>query len=107
MLLIIILYVSSAGKYCGYSSPKPIVSLGNSIFVYFDTNDRYTERGFKALYRAVAPETTSGKDNGHYIMTQLHNSIINTVEEHLRFNNTRLLRLSYHHFVTVSYSARY
>ncbi len=69
MLLIIILYVSSAGKYCGYSSPKPIVSLGNSIFVYFDTNDRYTERGFKALYRAVAPETTSGKDNGHYIMT--------------------------------------
>uniref|UniRef100_A0A8C1YT96 Zgc:154142 n=1 Tax=Cyprinus carpio TaxID=7962 RepID=A0A8C1YT96_CYPCA len=47
------------GKYCGYSSPKPIVSLGNSIFVYFNTNDRYTEKGFKALYRAVAPETTS------------------------------------------------
>uniref|UniRef100_A0A673NE00 Ovochymase 2 n=1 Tax=Sinocyclocheilus rhinocerous TaxID=307959 RepID=A0A673NE00_9TELE len=47
------------GKYCGYYSPKPIVSLGNSFFVYFDTNDRHTERGFKALYRAVAPETTS------------------------------------------------
>ncbi|TRY88335.1 hypothetical protein DNTS_018821 [Danionella cerebrum] len=47
------------GKYCGYSSPKQIVTLGNSLFVYFDTNDRHTDRGFKALYRAVAPETTS------------------------------------------------
>lgn len=49
--------------------PKPIVSLGNSIFVYFDTNDRYTEKGFKALYQAVAPETASGNDNESYIMT--------------------------------------
>lgn len=58
-----------AGRYCGYSMPKPIVSLGNSIFVYFDTNDRYTEKGFKALYQAVAPETASGNDNESYIMT--------------------------------------
>lgn len=58
-----------AGKYCGYSTPKPIVALGNSIFVYFNTNDRYTEKGFKAMYRAVAPETASGKNNERYIMT--------------------------------------
>ncbi|CAM4474958.1 unnamed protein product [Leuciscus chuanchicus] len=51
--------LGTIGKYCGYSTPKPIVALGNSIFVYFDTNDRYTEKGFKALYRAVAPETAS------------------------------------------------
>ncbi|XP_073670702.1 ovochymase-2 [Paramisgurnus dabryanus] len=47
------------GKYCGYSTPKPIVSVGNSISVYFDSNDRHTEKGFKAQYRAVAPETTA------------------------------------------------
>ncbi|KAM9476723.1 ovochymase-2 isoform 2-T2 [Clarias gariepinus] len=44
------------GTYCGYSSPKAIMSLGSSLKVHFDTNDKYTERGFKAVYRAVDPD---------------------------------------------------
>ncbi|XP_071378637.1 cubilin [Centroberyx affinis] len=47
------------GKYCGYTKPKPVVSLGNRLMVYFDTNDRKTDQGFKAHYKAVAPESTS------------------------------------------------
>ncbi|KAK1791945.1 hypothetical protein P4O66_013917, partial [Electrophorus voltai] len=51
--------VGIIGKYCGPSKPKPIVSLGNSLVVHFDTNDRRTDRGFRALYRAVPPDTTT------------------------------------------------
>ncbi|KAI4884471.1 hypothetical protein NFI96_001277, partial [Prochilodus magdalenae] len=47
------------GKYCGNSLPKPVVSLGSSLVVYFDTNERLTDRGFKAMYRAVDPKTVS------------------------------------------------
>ncbi|KAJ0033684.1 hypothetical protein NQD34_000791, partial [Periophthalmus magnuspinnatus] len=47
------------GKYCGYSKPKPIVSLTNRLTVYFDTNERKTDQGFKAHYKAVAPETAA------------------------------------------------
>ncbi|KAK2852327.1 hypothetical protein Q7C36_007528 [Tachysurus vachellii] len=43
------------GKFCGYSNPKPMVSLGSSLKVYFDTNGRYTDKGFKAMYHAVSP----------------------------------------------------
>ncbi|KAK7930543.1 hypothetical protein WMY93_006938 [Mugilogobius chulae] len=43
------------GKYCGYSKPRPIVSLTNRLTVYFDTNERKTDQGFKAHYKAVAP----------------------------------------------------
>lgn len=49
------------GKYCGYNKPNPVVSLTNQLTVYFDTNDRKTDRGFKAHYKAVAPQLTSGK----------------------------------------------
>ncbi|KAM9314851.1 LOW QUALITY PROTEIN: ovochymase-2 [Pholidichthys leucotaenia] len=51
--------VSFVGKYCGYTKPKPLVSLTNQLTVYFDTNDRITDRGFKAHYRAVDPALTS------------------------------------------------
>ncbi|TSK22490.1 Chymotrypsin-like elastase family member 2A [Bagarius yarrelli] len=47
------------GKYCGASTPKPVVSLGSSLKVYFDTNSRYTDRGFKATFRAVDPNTVT------------------------------------------------
>ncbi|XP_063074737.1 ovochymase-2 [Engraulis encrasicolus] len=47
------------GKYCGRSKPKPIVTLGNSLWVYFDTNDALTEKGFRAMYKAVAPEAVT------------------------------------------------
>ncbi|KAJ4944177.1 hypothetical protein JOQ06_012722 [Pogonophryne albipinna] len=43
------------GKYCGYTKPKPVVSLTNHLTVFFDTNDRKTDQGFKAHYKAVAP----------------------------------------------------
>uniref|UniRef100_A0A3P8X1I7 Zgc:154142 n=1 Tax=Cynoglossus semilaevis TaxID=244447 RepID=A0A3P8X1I7_CYNSE len=47
------------GRYCGYTKPRPAVSLTNHLTVYFDTNDRKTDQGFKAHYKAVTPELTS------------------------------------------------
>ncbi|XP_054634056.1 ovochymase-2 [Dunckerocampus dactyliophorus] len=47
------------GKYCGYTKPLPLVSLTNRLTIYFDTNDRKTDQGFKAHYEAVSPERTS------------------------------------------------
>ncbi|KAF7655501.1 hypothetical protein LDENG_00055110 [Lucifuga dentata] len=47
------------GKYCGYAKPKPVVSLGNRMTVYFDTNEVKTDQGFKAHYKAIAPESTA------------------------------------------------
>ncbi|XP_067441011.1 ovochymase-2 [Thunnus thynnus] len=46
------------GKYCGYTKPNPLVSLTNHLTIHFDTNDRKTDQGFKAHYKAVAPELT-------------------------------------------------
>ncbi|TMS22780.1 Ovochymase-2 [Larimichthys crocea] len=48
--------LGTIGKYCGYTKPKPVVSLTNHLTVYFDTNERKTDQGFKAHYKAVAPE---------------------------------------------------
>lgn len=59
-IVFVFLGVSFAGKYCGYSKPKPIVSLGSSLMVHFNTNDRNTDKGFKAVYRAVDPNTVNG-----------------------------------------------
>lgn len=50
-----------SGKYCGYTKPKPLVSLTNHLKVYFDTNDRKTDQGFKAQYKAVDPKLAPGK----------------------------------------------
>ncbi|XP_053711283.1 tolloid-like protein 1 [Synchiropus splendidus] len=47
------------GKYCGYEKPKPIVSLTNRLTIFFDTNDRKTDQGFKAVFKAVSPESTA------------------------------------------------
>ncbi|XP_029622136.1 ovochymase-2 isoform X1 [Salmo trutta] len=46
------------GRLCERSKPGPIVSLGNSMVLFFDTNDRNTDKGFKAKYQAVTPEST-------------------------------------------------
>ncbi|XP_038837825.1 ovochymase-2-like [Salvelinus namaycush] len=46
------------GRLCGRSKPGPIVSLGNAMLLFFDTNDRNTDTGFKAKYQAVTPEST-------------------------------------------------
>ncbi|XP_061737042.1 ovochymase-2 [Nerophis ophidion] len=51
--------VGVIGKYCGYTKPLPLVSLTNRLTVYFDTNDRKTDQGFKARYEAVSPERAS------------------------------------------------
>uniref|UniRef100_A0A3B4ZMZ4 Zgc:154142 n=1 Tax=Stegastes partitus TaxID=144197 RepID=A0A3B4ZMZ4_9TELE len=48
--------LGTIGKYCGYDRPKPVVSLTNHLTVYFDTNDRKTDQGFKAHYKAVSPQ---------------------------------------------------
>ncbi|KAK0137505.1 Cubilin [Merluccius polli] len=47
------------GKYCGHTKPMPLVTLGNQLMVYFDTNEMKTDQGFKAHYKAVAPESTA------------------------------------------------
>uniref|UniRef100_A0A8C5G6K9 Ovochymase-2-like n=1 Tax=Gouania willdenowi TaxID=441366 RepID=A0A8C5G6K9_GOUWI len=44
------------GKFCGYTKPNPIVSLTNHLTLYFDTNDRKTDQGFKAHFKAVTRE---------------------------------------------------
>lgn len=54
-------HVLFAGKYCGGVRPRPLVSLTNRLTVYFNTNDMTNSKGFKAYYKAVAPELTSGK----------------------------------------------
>lgn len=38
-----------------------MVSMTNRLTVFFDTNDRKTDQGFKAHYKAVSPELTAGK----------------------------------------------
>uniref|UniRef100_A0A8C7IFX9 Uncharacterized protein n=1 Tax=Oncorhynchus kisutch TaxID=8019 RepID=A0A8C7IFX9_ONCKI len=48
------------GRLCGRSKPGPIVSLGNSMLLFFDTNDRNTDKGFKAKYQAVTLEKIAG-----------------------------------------------
>uniref|UniRef100_A0A665XBY8 Cubilin-like n=1 Tax=Echeneis naucrates TaxID=173247 RepID=A0A665XBY8_ECHNA len=50
--------LGTIGIYCGYSKPKPLVSLTNHLSIFFDTNDVKTDQGFKAHYKAVAPELT-------------------------------------------------
>lgn len=50
-----------AGKYCGKAKPRPLVTLTNRLTLYFNTNERTQDKGFKAHYKAVAPERTSGK----------------------------------------------
>ncbi|XP_056264194.1 cubilin [Pseudoliparis swirei] len=50
--------LGTIGKYCGYTKPKPLVSLTNHLWVYFDTNDRKTDQGFKAHYKTVDPKLT-------------------------------------------------
>ncbi|CAL8331735.1 unnamed protein product [Lota lota] len=52
--------LGTMGKYCGYTKPMPLVTLENRLMVYFDTNDIKTDQGFKAHYKAVAPESTAG-----------------------------------------------
>ncbi|XP_056135753.1 ovochymase [Lampris incognitus] len=51
--------LGTLGKYCGHTKPKPMVTQGNRLVVSFDTNDRKTDQGFKAHYKAVAPESAS------------------------------------------------
>uniref|UniRef100_A0A672HRX5 Zgc:154142 n=1 Tax=Salarias fasciatus TaxID=181472 RepID=A0A672HRX5_SALFA len=48
------------GKYCGYTKPNPVVSLTNHLTIFFDTNDRKTDQGFKAHFKAVSPEPIAG-----------------------------------------------
>lgn len=54
-------YAVLAGKYCGADKPMPLVSLTNRLTVYFNTNEMTNNKGFKAHYKTVAPELTSGK----------------------------------------------
>ncbi|XP_036373333.1 tolloid-like protein 1 [Megalops cyprinoides] len=64
------------GKFCGHSKPKPFVSLGNSLVVYFDTNDRGTDKGFKALYKAVDPGSISEITGGGGLVEGDHGEIL-------------------------------
>lgn len=56
-----IFFCGFVGKYCGFAKPKPLVSLTNRLTVLFISNDRKTDKGFKAHYKAVSPELAPGK----------------------------------------------
>ncbi|XP_062407656.1 ovochymase [Sardina pilchardus] len=47
------------GKFCGHVKPKPIVTLSNTLWVYFDTNEVRPDKGFRAMYRAVAADAVT------------------------------------------------
>ncbi|KAF7223607.1 tolloid-like protein 2 [Nothobranchius furzeri] len=51
--------LGTIGKYCGYTKPRPVVTVSNHLMFYFDTNDRKTDQGFKVHYKAVSPELAS------------------------------------------------
>lgn len=47
------------GRFCGDTKPMPLVSLSNRLIVYFNSNERDTDKGFKAHFKAVDPALTS------------------------------------------------
>lgn len=47
------------GTFCGKTKPEPLVSLSNRLTVYFNSNERDTDKGFKAHFKAVDPALTS------------------------------------------------
>ncbi|KAK6494151.1 ovochymase-2 isoform X1 [Huso huso] len=44
------------GKFCGHAKPKTFFSLGNTLLVHFVSNDKRTDIGFKAMYKAMNPD---------------------------------------------------
>ncbi|XP_069834413.1 ovochymase-2-like [Dendropsophus ebraccatus] len=48
--------VGVLGTHCGHTLPKPLVSVGNRIFVTFITNSETSDKGFHAKYEAVDPK---------------------------------------------------
>ncbi|KAM3937400.1 ovochymase-2-like [Leptodactylus fuscus] len=48
--------VGVLGTFCGHTLPKPLVSVGNRIFVTFITNTATNDKGFYAKYEAVDPQ---------------------------------------------------
>lgn len=55
------LIVIFSGKICGKTKPMPLVSLSNRLTVYFNSNERDTDKGFKAHFKAVDLALTSGR----------------------------------------------
>ncbi|XP_031759056.1 ovochymase-2 [Xenopus tropicalis] len=47
------------GTFCGHSTPKPLVSIGNKLLISFTSNSKTTDKGFKAQYEAVDPSKTA------------------------------------------------
>mgnify|MGYP001793038226 CR=1 FL=1 len=47
----------SIGKYCGSTTPSPILSSGRSLFVKFHSDGSRTMKGFKAKFITVATPT--------------------------------------------------
>ncbi|XP_069086366.1 ovochymase-2-like [Pleurodeles waltl] len=47
------------GKYCGHAIPKSLVSVGNKLTIFFASNSKTTDKGFKAFYEAIDPARTS------------------------------------------------
>ncbi|XP_029465533.1 chymotrypsin-like elastase family member 2A [Rhinatrema bivittatum] len=49
------------GKFCGYGNPKPLVSVGNKLTVFFASKSKTKDEGFKVFYEAIDPMKTSDK----------------------------------------------
>ncbi|XP_063811710.1 ovochymase-2-like [Pseudophryne corroboree] len=47
--------LGTLGTYCGSKVPRPLVSVGNRMFVTFITNSETSVKGFEAKYEAVDP----------------------------------------------------
>ncbi|XP_068136438.1 ovochymase-2-like [Hyperolius riggenbachi] len=47
--------VGVLGTFCGHTLPRPLVSVGNRLFVTFTSNDKTSDKGFQAKYEAVDP----------------------------------------------------
>ncbi|KAM4807741.1 ovochymase-2-like [Rhinophrynus dorsalis] len=51
--------VGTLGRYCGHTAPKPMVSVGNRLFISFTSNSQTSDKGFKAQYEAIDPSKTT------------------------------------------------
>jgi len=47
-------------KFCGTKDPKPIISSGNSVYLFFASNNKFVYQGFNGTYRDI-PEDEIAK----------------------------------------------
>ncbi|CAH2301357.1 ovochymase-2-like [Pelobates cultripes] len=51
--------IGTIGTFCGHTTPKPLVSVGNKLTVSFISKSKSTEKGFEAKYEAIDASRTA------------------------------------------------